>query len=86
MSDKGVTPPKSALITKTKGVCGGVACIANTRIPVWLLALCRSRNVTVSNTLLMYCGLGLDHVRAALAYADANPEEIAADIAANDEA
>lgn len=29
-------------ITKTPNICGGDACIANTRIPVWLLvSLCR---------------------------------------------
>ena len=31
----------SARITKTAGVCGGDACIENTRIPVWLLVSLR---------------------------------------------
>ena len=39
-------------ITKTRDVCGGDACIAGTRIPVWVLV--NARNLGISESQLLY--------------------------------
>ena len=42
---------RSRGIAKTPGVCGGDACIAGTRIPVWLLVESRRLNISESQLL-----------------------------------
>ncbi len=72
-------------ITKTPGVCGGDACIAQTRIPVW--SLVNDRRLGMSDARILE---GFPHLTAAdlvnaWAYADANSEEIASAIHENEE-
>lgn len=70
-------------IQKTPGICGGEACIAGTRIAVWLLVEARQMGISEAQLLQDY-----PHIRAAdlvnaWAYAEAYPEEIATAIGAN---
>ncbi len=66
----------SARITKTKGVCGGDACIENTRIPVWLLISLRQQGTTDGEILSFYPQLYAVDLVNAWAYAKAYPEEM----------
>jgi uncharacterized protein (DUF433 family) len=70
-------------ITKTKGVCGGSACIAGTRIPVWVLVNARNLGVTESQLLYDYPTLTATDLVNAWMYAEANPDEIAIAIKEN---
>ena len=63
------------------GVCGGEACVLNTRIPVWLLELSRRQGATEKQLLADYPGLKADDLEAAWNYARRNPAEIEAEIA-----
>lgn len=72
------------LIVKTAGICGGRARVAGRRVPVssiyrWFLRGCAPEDI-----LEKYDGLLLAEIYAAIAYALANREEIAAEIAAED--
>ena len=72
-------------IEKTPGVCGGDACIAGTRIPVWTLVNYRRLGATDADILDDYPTLrGIDLVNA-WAYAEGNQEEIEAAIRENEE-
>lgn len=73
-------------ITKTPNVCGGEACIAGTRIPVW--GLVESRYIGVSEAQLLddYPHISAADLVNAWAYADANPIEIEEVIKKNQEA
>ncbi|WP_013321049.1 DUF433 domain-containing protein [Gloeothece verrucosa] len=72
-------------ITKTWGVCGGEACIAGTRIAVWLLVEAQQLGITEAQLLQDYPHITAADLVNAWAYADAYPEEIAAAIRANNE-
>ena len=74
-------------IQKTPEVCGGDACIRNTRIPVWSLLAARGLGVS-DEQLLNYFVTPLTpaDVQAAWAYYDRYPEEINLDIRQNEEA
>ncbi|MBD2166697.1 DUF433 domain-containing protein [Calothrix membranacea FACHB-236] len=72
-------------ITKTQGVCGGDACIANTRIPVWSLVNDRCLGMSDARILESFPHLNAADLVNAWAYADANPEEIEQAIKENDE-
>ena len=73
-------------ITKTPGVCGGSACIAGTRIAVWLLVEAHQLGITEAQLLQDYPHITAADLVNAWAYADAHPEEISAAIFANNEA
>ncbi|MBO1349003.1 MAG: DUF433 domain-containing protein [Hormoscilla sp. GUM202] len=73
-------------ITKTPGVCGGEACIARTRIPVWLLVSFRRQGATDAYILEGYPHLTAADLVNVWAYADAHPEEIEEAIVKNREA
>lgn len=73
-------------ITKTPGVCGGDACIAKTRIPVWLMVSWRHQGVSDAELLSFYPHLSAADLVNVWAYADAYPEEIEAAIRKNEEA
>lgn len=73
-------------ITKTPGVCGGEACIAGTRIAVWLLVEAQQLGIRESQLLQDYTHITAADLVNAWAYAAAYPEEIAAAILANNEA
>ena len=72
-------------ITKTPGVCGGEACIAGTRIAVWLLVEAQQLGISEAQLLQDYPHITAADLVNAWAYADAYPEEIAAAISANNE-
>jgi uncharacterized protein (DUF433 family) len=63
-------------IDTDRGVCGGEACIARTRIPVWLLV--RARRLGASEALLLqaYPALRAEDLVNAWAYAQLHPAEI----------
>ena len=67
-------------IQKTPGVMGGAACIRQTRIPVWLLAILRRQGATDAYLLEDYPGLTASDPTNAWLYAEANPDEIEATI------
>ncbi|KYC40490.1 hypothetical protein WA1_25545 [Scytonema hofmannii PCC 7110] len=71
-------------ITKTLGVCGGEACIAGTRIAVWLLVEARQIGITEAQLLQDYPHITAADLVNAWAYADAYSEEIEAAIHANE--
>ncbi|NCS50366.1 MAG: DUF433 domain-containing protein [Microcystis aeruginosa BK11-02] len=66
----------SSRITKTAGVCGGEACVENTRIPVWLLVSLRHQGSTDAELLSFYPQLNASDLVNVWAYAKAHPEEI----------
>ncbi len=72
-------------ITKTPGVCGGEACIAGTRIAVWLLVEAQQLGISEAQLLQDYPHITAADLVNAWAYADAYPEEIAAAIRVNNE-
>ena len=65
------------------GVCGGDACIAGTRIPVWLLELARRTGVSEEELLEGYPSLRRENLAEAFAYAQLHAEEIEAQIRDN---
>jgi uncharacterized protein (DUF433 family) len=73
-------------ITKTIGVCGGEACIAGTRITVWILVEAKQIGISEAQLLQDYSHITATDLVNAWIYADAYPEEIAAAIQANNEA
>jgi uncharacterized protein (DUF433 family) len=79
-------PERGTWIRKTRGVCGGDACIRNTRIPVWLLEGWRRRGVGDADILAQYPGLTPLDLVAAWEYAAANAAEIEKAIGENEEA
>jgi uncharacterized protein (DUF433 family) len=73
-------------ITKTAGVCGSEACIAGTRIAVWLLVEAQQLGITEAQLLQDYPHITAADLVNAWTYAEAYPEEITAVILANNEA
>jgi uncharacterized protein (DUF433 family) len=63
-------------ITKTPDVCGGDACIAKTRIPVWLLESFRREGSSDAELLQFYPHLSAADLVNVWTYAEANSEEI----------
>ena len=72
-------------ISKTPGVCGGDACIRNTRIPVWVLESFRRLGMNESRLLDNYPTLTATDLANAWAYAAAFPDEIEIAIRENDQ-
>lgn len=72
-------------IKKTPGVCGGDACIGNTRIPVWSLVNDRSLGMSDARILEAFPDLTAADLVNAWAYADAHPDEISTAIRENEE-
>ena len=68
---------RSQGITKTAGVMGGDACIANTRLPVWLFVSLRQQGATDAELLEAYPHLTAADLVNVWSYADAHLEEIA---------
>lgn len=68
------------------GVCGGDACIAATRIPVWLLEQSRRLGFTDAELLENYPSLLPNDLAAAWAYVKENAAEIERAIRENEEA
>lgn len=63
-------------ITKTPDVCGGDACIANTRLPVWLFVSLRRQGSSDAEILQFYPYLNAENLVNVWTYAEANSEEI----------
>jgi uncharacterized protein (DUF433 family) len=66
----------SRRIVKTPGVMGGDACIANTRLPVWLFVSLRRQGATDAELFHDYPHLTATDLVNVWAYADAYPDEI----------
>lgn len=73
-------------ITQTPGVCGGEACLGQTRIAVWMLEAARRNGSSEPELLEDYPRLRLDDLRAAWTYVEAHADEIESAIGANLEA
>jgi uncharacterized protein (DUF433 family) len=73
-------------IEKTVGVCGGDACIASTRIPVWVLVNARKIGISEVQLLQDYPALSAMDLANAWFYAAMYPEEIALAIQENEAA
>ena len=78
--------PQTSLIQgieKTPGVCGGSACVADTRITVWGLVESRRIGYSEADLLTSYPTLSASNLANAWAYATAFSDEIEAEIAEN---
>jgi len=73
-------------ITKTPDLCGGDACIAKTRIPVWLLESFRREGSSDAELLQFYPHLSAADLVNVWTYTDAHQEEIEQAIRKNEEA
>ena len=71
----------TSVIRRTAGVCGGAACVRQTRIPVWLLVQLKQLGRSEPDLLADYPGLSVDDLDAAWAYYRTNTAEIEASIA-----
>jgi len=69
--------------TKTPGVCGGEACVGETRLAVWMLVEARCAGCTDEEILQDYPGLNAASLANAWAYAANHAEEIEKAIAEN---
>ena len=72
-------------IEQTPGVCGGDACIRQTRIAVWMLESWRRLGLTEADLLRNYPGLTARDLENAWAYVAAHGDEIEDSIRKNDE-
>ncbi|ETW95810.1 MAG: hypothetical protein ETSY1_29170 [Candidatus Entotheonella factor] len=73
-------------IEKAPDRCGGRATIAGTRIRVCTILTCYRQGMTIEEIVQQYPHLRPVHIQDALAYAYDHPDEIEADLAADDEA
>jgi uncharacterized protein (DUF433 family) len=73
------------IIRHTKGVCGGHACIRNTRLPVWTLVSLRSQGATDNELLEEYPSLIQTDLEAAWIYYQHHQDEIDQAIALQDD-
>ena len=72
-------------ITKTPDLCGGDACIAKTRLPVWLFVSLRRQGSSDAELLQFYPHLNTENLVNVWTYADAHQEEIEEAIRKNEE-
>lgn len=73
-------------IEKTPGVCGGRACIAGTRIPVWVMVEARRIGYSEADLLENYSTIDAADLANTWAYAEAYPDEIELAIQENESA
>jgi len=71
-------------IEKTLNVCGGDACIRDTRIPVWLLVSYQKQGLSDAKILEAYPDLNAVDLANAWVYAESHPEEITIAILENE--
>ena len=76
---------KKSWVQKVPGVCGGDACIRNTRITVWGLVLSRRLGASDASILENIVGVTPDDLEAAWDYYRHNPVEIDEAICMNEE-
>ncbi len=86
MAESAQPRPPMKGIEKTENVCGGDACIANTRVPVWALEQSRRLGFTDDALLENYPTLSRGDLDAAWAYVQAHGAEIDTAIRENEEA
>jgi uncharacterized protein (DUF433 family) len=72
-------------VEKTPDVCGGSACVVNTRIPVWGLVEASRLGCSEADLLINYPTLSATDLANAWAYAQAFSEEIEMEIRENNE-
>ncbi|MFM7364679.1 MAG: DUF433 domain-containing protein [Cuspidothrix sp.] len=72
-------------VQKTPGVCGGYACIRNTRIPVWVLVSLRQQGANDRELLENYPSLTPEDLIAAWEYYEQHTSEIDLVIVAQNE-
>ena len=70
----------SLKIQKTPGVCGGRACVGNTRIAVWTLVGFLQQGATDEDMLQAYPALTVDHLNLVREYYETHRAEIDRDI------
>lgn len=63
-------------LAKDDGICGGEVRIKGTRIPVWGIANAKSHNLSDKRLLKMYPMITSGALRAAIKYAETQPEEM----------
>ena len=68
-------------ISHTPGVCGGRACIRDTRIPVWTIVEAKRMGATDLDLLKSFQGLTAEDITNAMRYYEGHKDEIEADIA-----
>lgn len=78
--------PSSLASKKADGICGGEACIARTRVPVWVLEQARRLGASEADLLADYPRLTAADLAVAWAYVAAQRDEVEAAIRANAEA
>ncbi len=76
---------KLKAVQKTPGICGGHACIRNTRIPVWVLVSLRQQGANDRELLENYPSLTSEDLIAAWEYYQQNTSEIDLAIVAQNE-
>lgn len=81
VADTGI---KKSWIQKTPGICGGRACVRNSRITVWGLVNYRRLGASDETVLESIAGLTPDDLRTAWDYYRENKAEIDADIRENE--
>jgi uncharacterized protein (DUF433 family) len=72
-------------ITHTPGVCGGRACIRNTRIPVWTIVGAKSQGASDLEILQNFSGLNAEDITNAMRYYSGHQSEIERDLAEQEE-
>ncbi len=70
----------------TAGACGGAACLAGTRIPVWVLEQYRRLGASEAELLRSYPGLRAENLVNAWAYVRSHQDEIERHIRENEAA
>lgn len=75
---------KKSWVQKTPGVCGGRACVRNTRITVWGLVSARRLGASDEQLLEGIVGLTPDDLVAAWDYYQRHPSEIDEDVRENE--
>ncbi len=90
LAEKFLSPPGNGLpwltnIVQTPGVCGGVARIIRTRIPVWTLERIRQLGVSECEILRSYPTLRAVDLVQAWTYTDSHRDEIEKQIRENEE-
>jgi len=78
------TTKKKSWVGKTPGVCGGRACVRNTRITVWGLVNSRRLGLADEQILENIVGLMPEDLQAAWDYYQEHPAEIDEDIRDNE--
>ena len=79
-----LSPHIALKIKKTPGVCGGRACVGNTRIPVWMLINFFQQGVTDEDMIRAYPALTVDHLNLVREYYKTHRAEIDRDIREQD--